>query len=106
MCFIRAVTVMMLSDPPVFLTAALKRKYKKPAFTWSCVGQLLLHLHIPVKHKIWASTITLNVVHAPIWILAFCLCNTLFCLLYSMELILLFTLAPGDTSVEQCAWHH
>ena len=48
-------------QPPVFVTAALKRKEKKLASTWSRGGPSLAQVYNPAKHKICTSPITRNV---------------------------------------------
>ena len=97
-------------QPLVFVTVTLRENKKNPlALTWSLVGQSLLQVYNPVKHKICALPITPNVTVGPTlliwkWILAFCLCNPLCFLLYNVERILPLTLVaalssslPGNT---------
>ena len=78
------ITCRDMVQPPVFVTAALKRKKTKLALSSlasQLVGPSLAPVYNPAKHKSFALPITRNVRPTPlIWIriLAFCLCNTLF----------------------------
>ena len=64
-------------QPQVFVTAALKREQKKLALTWSHGGQSLQQVYTQnlcfVNYTKCRSTLLIQ-----IWILAFCLCTSLF----------------------------